>query len=87
LVIEIENKKMPKRGYAIVALGKIKDSRALPVLEKIMNDKTEKIITKCDALRAIWHIDSKLGEEHAKKYGGDKGYIDRTIELLKQGAI
>lgn len=87
LVIEIENKKMPKRGYAILALGKIHDSRALPVLEKIMNDKMENTIIRGDTLTAIWHIDRKLGEEYAKKYGGDNGYIDRTIQLLKEGAI
>ena len=87
LVKEIENRKMPRRQYAIVALGKINDPRALPVLEKIINDKTEEAFTRGNALTSIWHIDQKLGEEYAKKFGGDKGYIDNTIKLLKKGSI
>ena len=87
LAKEVKNKTMTKRQAAIIALGKINDRRALPVLETIINDQSEEVYTRGNALNSIWHIDKKIGEIYAKKYGGDKGYMDRTIELLKEGAI
>jgi len=41
LLKEIQNKEMPKRGYAILALGKIGDQRALDVLQETLNDNSE----------------------------------------------
>jgi hypothetical protein len=40
LLIEIQKKDMPKRGYAILALGKIGDGRAIPILQSILNDSS-----------------------------------------------
>lgn len=87
LMIEIQKKDMTMRGYAILALGKIGDRRALPVLMKILEDRSELVYFRSDALRAIWHIDRKLGEEYANKYTGESREIDRTIELLRAGKI
>ncbi len=87
LLVEIQKKDMPKRGYAILALGKIGDKQALPVLLRILEDSSELIYFRDDALRAIWHIDKKLGEEYARKYQGESKEIDRTIELLREGKI
>ena len=84
---EIADRNMPKRRYAIIVLGTIGDARALPALEKIINDQTESAWIRGDALTAIWHINKEMGKEYARKYGGDKGYIDRTIQLLTEGAI
>ena len=36
LIDEVQKRDMPKRGYAIGALGKLGDRRALPVLIKIL---------------------------------------------------
>jgi HEAT repeat protein len=85
LLIEIQKRDMPKRGYAILALGKIGDRRALPVLIRILEDRSEIVYFRDDALRAIWHIDRKLGWEYAKKYAGENKEFDRTLELLKEG--
>jgi hypothetical protein len=87
LMVEIQKKDMPRRGYAILALGKIGDRRALPILRKLFEDRSELVYFRDDALRAIWHIDRKLGEEYATKYVGESKEIDRTIELLRKGII
>lgn len=87
LIVEIEKKDMPKRRYAIGALEEIKDKRALPVLIRILGDRSEIGYFREDALRAIWHIDKKLGEEYALKFAGQNPDMDRTIELLRGGQI
>ena len=87
LVAEIQKRDMPKRRYAIGALGKIGDRRALPVLVKILGDRSELEYFRSDALRAIWHIDKKQGEELAKKYAGESIDIDTVSQLLREGKI
>lgn len=87
LIIEIQKRDMHKRGYAILALGKIGDRRALPVLIKILEDRSESYGFHEATLRAIWHIDRKLGEEFARKHEGEHKEVDRTIQLLREGRI
>ena len=87
LMIEIKNSDMPKRRYAIGAIGKIGDKQAIPVLVNIFEDKTELVYIRADAIEAIWHIDRTIGEEYAKKHKGENKEIDRTIELLRKGVI
>ncbi len=87
VLVEIQKRDMPKRGYAILALGKIGDRRALTVLKKILDDKSELLGDRTAALQSIWHIDRKLGEELAKKYSGENEYLDRHIQLLREGKI
>ena len=87
LIVEIQRKDMPKRRYAIGALGKIGDKQALPVLIKILEDNTELYYFRSDAIEAIWHIDKKLGEKYAAKYVGESKEFERTIQLLREGKI
>ena len=87
LIIEIQKEDMPKRGYAILALGKIGDRRALPTLIKMYENPTEKGVHPSETLRAIWHIDRKLGKELVNKYTGNDELMTSTIELLKKGEI
>ena len=87
VLVEIQKKEMPRRGYAILSLGKIGDRRALAVLTRILEDMDEPNHIRADALRAIWHIDGKCGEELASKHAGKNNHIDRTIELLRGGKI
>ena len=87
LLVEIKNKDMPKRRCAILALGKIKDKRALPILTQILDDSSEIHYFRDDALRAIWHIDRKLGEQGASRYSGKIEGMDSTIQLLREGVI
>lgn len=63
---EIKNKDMPRRRYAIGALGSIGNPLALPVLEGILNDGFEKDYFQCDALEAIAMIDFNYAKKLAK---------------------
>lgn len=87
VITEIQQKDIPRRRYAIGALGKIGDRRALPVLEKLLDDDSEMFYFRHDALIAIWHIDRNLGDELAKKYSGKIDGIDRIIQLLKENKL
>lgn len=84
LIVEIQKKDMPRRRYAIGALGKIGDKRALPMLINILEDRSELIYFRADALESIWHIDRKIGEEYARKYQREGKEIDRIIEFLRK---
>ncbi|OPY91536.1 MAG: hypothetical protein A4E72_00096 [Syntrophus sp. PtaU1.Bin208] len=87
LTKEVQRRDMPKRGYAILALGKIGDRRALPVLIQILEDRTELIYFREDALRAIWHIDRQLGEKFAEMLGEENPDSIDIIKLLRNGQI
>lgn len=87
LVVEIQKKDMPKRGYAILALGKISDSRALPALTKLLEDTSESEVMRAEALVSIWYIDRKVGEKLTDEYSGKSKHFDRTIELLRKGKL
>jgi len=85
LIDEVQKRDMPKRGYAIGALGKIGDRRALPVLIKILEDSSEIYYFREDALVSIWYLDKALGERMIERYAGQNESFDRQIELLKKG--
>lgn len=87
LITKIQQKDMKRRRYAIGALGKLGDRRALPTLEKLLKDDSEMFYFRHDALIAIWHIDRNYGGELAKKYCGKIEDIDRTIQLLKENKL
>jgi HEAT repeat protein len=84
LLIEIQKRDMPRRGYAILALGKIGDTVALPTLVGILQNASESDTIRSDALRAIWRLDQKLGSTLAKKHLGESAHIDRVIRLLEE---
>ena len=85
LIDEVQKRDMPKRGYAIGALGKLGDRRALLVLIKILGDNSEIHYFREDALVSICYLDKSLGEEMIEKYAGQSESFDRQIELLKKG--
>lgn len=87
LLFEIKKKGMPKRLYAIGALGEIGDRRALPVLIEILEDRSEMMNFRTDVLEAIWRIDRKIAEEYAAKYVGESKDIERVLALLRDGKI
>ena len=69
LLEEITKKDMPRRRYAIYALGQIGEPSAIPILESIMNDSSEADYIRCDALEAIALIDRGRGRLLANQYG------------------
>lgn len=66
----ITHKDMKLRRYAIGALGHLKDPAAIAPLTVILEDKSEADWFRGDAIIAIYQIDSKRGEELAKKFNG-----------------
>lgn len=55
------------------------------MLERILTDQSELLGTRESALRAIWHIDRKLGKEYERRYQGESKEFDHIIELLPTG--
>jgi hypothetical protein len=84
LVIEkVKDKNMPRRRYAIAFLGNGSYQQALPVLQEILQDRTEKDYFRGDALQSIYRIDESLGLNLAQKYKSEGGYVgDIANDLL-----
>ena len=66
---------MKRRRYAIDALGRIGDKRALPVLEAILNNRDEIDYFRGDALEAIYRLNPKLAVQYARQYRHDNDYL------------
>lgn len=66
IIRDLPNKAMPRRRYAIGFLGEGKYKAALPALEKIVLDDTERFYFKTDALQAIYSISPSRAAELAK---------------------
>ena len=71
----VKHSDMKYRRYAIEALGKRKDKRAIPTLESILKNDKEIDYFRGDALEAIYDIDKKLGERYAKDFGNKNSYL------------
>jgi len=81
LVIKaVKNTEMPRRRYAIAFLGNDTYTTALPVLEEILKDKTEKDYFRGDALLSIYKIDKKIGQKLATKYKGSNNYLGKMCK-------
>lgn len=70
----ILKRELPKRRYAIGFLGIASDSRALPNLERVLDDPSENPVIRGDALEAIAMIRPSHGRALAAKR-----QIERTI--------
>ncbi len=68
LLVEIRRSEMPKRRYAIGALGNIGDQRAVSVLEGIAADDGEVEYIRCDCVQAIALIDWSAGRDLAGQF-------------------
>jgi len=78
------HKDMMYRRYAIGALGFIGDRGALPTLERIINDGSEKDYFRGDALQAVYHIDKVLGRRRAEQYLHGPEYLKMISEAIKR---
>ncbi len=64
----VAHKDMKYRRYALSALGYIKSPKALPCLERILQDQTEIEYFRGDALQAIYLINQAMGRRYADQY-------------------
>ena len=76
LLEKISDKNMPKRRYAIGAIGNIGDASAIPILIDILDDPGEEDYFRCDAFLAIAMISREYGYKLAQQYE------DNTNECL-----
>ena len=80
----VTHKDMMYRRYAIAALGIVGDRRALPTLEKIMNDESEIDYFRGDALQSIFRIDRALGRRYAKQHINGPDYLKMTSAAIER---
>jgi hypothetical protein len=82
VISSIKNKEMPKRRYAIGFLGNGSYSQAIPALEEILTDVSEKDYIRADALISIYQINATVAVKYAERYKTDTGHhgdISREI--------
>lgn len=63
----VRDSQMHCRRYALLALGHLRDRRAILTLETIYSDVDEDSLFRGDALEAIFVIDQELGRYYAKR--------------------
>ena len=87
LVLEnIRKKEMPRRRYAIAFLGNGAYPEALPILESILKDSTEKDIFRGDALQAICQINNPLCSQYAAQYKAESNFLGDVAKQILLGA-
>ncbi len=86
LVIEkVKDKDMPRRRYAIGFLGNGSYRQALPVLQQILQNRTERDYFRGDALQSIYQIDTQLGTDCAQRYQDGNDYVSRIAKKILTG--
>jgi HEAT repeat protein len=86
VVIErVNDRDMPRRRYAIAFLGNGSYRQAIPVLEQILQDRTEKDYFRGDALESLYKIDMQVGTNYAQKYQTENDHLRRTATKILAG--
>lgn len=93
VIRDLPNKAIPKRRYAIGFLGEGRYTEALPVLESIVFDESEKFYFRIDALQAIYEI----APSHAQRLASrivltpqveDRyGHLEKVVKSVLSGTI
>ncbi len=80
---EILKKEIPRRRYAISALGHLGNNKSSTILEHILQDKSEKEVFRADALEAIAGINLTYAQKIAPAYLNDTSFVaNRAREIL-----
>ena len=87
IIEAIADPEMPKRRYAIGALGDIGSSEALDSLQRILQNDAEIDYFRADALEAIYKIDADRGREAARKYSQRSDFLGKTAAAIVGGRI
>lgn len=80
IINEVQRRDMPRRRYAIGFLGNGAYFSSVPILERIVEDETEKDYIRGDALKAIYQTEPSLGVKKAKLY---TTYRDNLGEMAR----
>ena len=88
LVLEsIPNREMPRRRYAIAALGDIGDPSAKPALQLILHDPSEENNFRADALEALQKIDPAHASKLAQLYQNEKDLLGKHARFIVAGGL
>ena len=71
----VQERDMPRRRYGIGFLGNVGSRDALPVLERLFWDSSERDYIRGDALQAIAKIDLRRGQSLARECAEGDGYV------------
>lgn len=85
LELEISKREIPRRRYAISALGILGDNDSIPILEHILQDKSEKEEFRGDALLAIAKIDLSYAKTIAPNYLNDMSFVSTCANKVLTG--
>lgn len=81
---DLPDKDMPLRRYAIGFLGNGKYEEALPILEQILSDDSEKFYFRADALIAIFSISPDRARELAPGHKNGEDLLGKyAIKIIK----
>jgi hypothetical protein len=86
VINEVKSPDMPRRRYAILFLGNDKYINALPVLEQILADNSEKDYFRGDALISIYKIDNISGKKLAASFANNEGYLGLMSKAVLGGS-
>jgi hypothetical protein len=82
---DLPDKSMRYRRYAIGFLGEHRYVEALPVLERILADITEKDYFRADALLAIYEIAPVRAQSLVTSVENPTGLLDRVVKAIGRG--
>ena len=85
VIAAVRDRTMPRRAYAIGYLGWAADQRALPVLEEILADSTERPDMRAVALEAIACIRIAAGDSLAALIGQDTTALGQAASRVFDG--
>jgi hypothetical protein len=85
VIAEVSNKGMTLRRYAIGFLGNGQYRDAMPVLEQILADESERDYFRGDALEAIYRISPSRARELAPRHLEDQESLGRIAQDIAAG--
>lgn len=84
LLKEVRKKDVPKREQAILALGSIKDDRAVITLIQMFEDDSEPAWIREAALKSLWHIDKELAHLVSRRHETDSPGISAMVRQMEE---
>ena len=79
---EILKKEVPRRLYAISALGHLGNNKSIPILEHILQDKSEIELFRAVALGAIASINLTYAQKIAPEYLNDTSIVAKRANTI-----
>jgi hypothetical protein len=82
---EVRSRKGVNWRYAFLALASLRCRDAVPYLDKMMRDETEKEFLRVDALETLWLIEDPPPEAYARSLAARRGTLGMFAKWLVEG--